>query len=125
MTTEGRRPRRVAEQVRAHLSVVLTTELEDPRLAGIAVTKVSVTPDLGYADVYVRMMVDVDERGRGRVLSTLARASGHLRKGLAPVLRVKRVPDLRFHYDTDPDARARVDELLREWHEQQDDPTDD
>jgi len=98
---------------------VVTTELSDPRLFGLAVTRVEVTPDLGYGDVYVRVHGVEKESARTAVLRALSNARGRLRRGLGPALGLKRVPELRFHYDTGPDARARIDELLDEWKREQ------
>jgi ribosome-binding factor A len=119
MPSDGRRPRRIAEAVRGYLAEELIGGLGDARLAGAVVTRVEVSPDLGYAEIQVRLMTDSDEKTRQKVLGALARASGHLRRGLGPRLGLKRVPELRFHYDTGPDARARVDELLEEWRREQ------
>lgn len=119
MAAEGRRPRRVAERLREYLGQVLATELSDPRLFGLAITRVEVTADLGYGDVYVRVHGATEPEARGAVLHSLARARGRLRRGLGPLLGLRRVPELRFHYDTGPDARARVDELLDEWKREQ------
>jgi ribosome-binding factor A len=44
----------------------------------------------------------------------LERAQGRLRRGLGQAVPLKRLPELRFHFDDGPDARARVDELLAE-----------
>lgn len=121
MPTDGRRPKRVAERLREHLARVVVTELADPRLLGISVTHVEVTPDLGYGDVYVRVLGATDEKGQQAVLQALGRARGRLRRDLGPALGLKRVPELRFHYDTGPDARARVEELLEEWRREQED----
>lgn len=114
MPSDGRRPLRVAERLREHLSRVLVTELVDPNLANIAITAVSMSADLGYGDVHVRVLAGDTEAARRRVLQALVRARGRLRRGLGPALGLKRVPELRFHYDTGPDARARVDQLLEE-----------
>ncbi len=115
MTAEGRRPRRVAEGIREHLGMVLVSELSDPRFAQLVVTRVSITPDLGCADVQVRLLSGgASERARDRTLAALRKASGRLRRGLGERLRIKRMPELRFFYDMAPEARARVDELLDE-----------
>jgi ribosome-binding factor A len=121
MPTDGRRPKRVAERLREHLARVVVTELTDPRLVGLSVTQVEVTPDLGIGDVYVRAMGALDEKAQNAVVEALGRARGRLRRDLGPALGLRRVPELRFHYDTGPDARARVDELLEEWRREQDD----
>ena len=113
--TEGRRPRRVAEGIRSVLSTLIARELADPRLTALVITSVEVPPDLGLAYVKVRLLVGGDEpAARQKALWTLQRAAGRLRRALAPQLRLKRVPELRFDYDTAPDDRARVEQLLQE-----------
>ncbi len=119
--SDGRRPKRIAEDIRDRLSASLMRELSDPRLVGTVITRVETTPDLGLADVYVRSMQPLDERQVRGLVSTLQRSAGRLRRGLAGQLRLKRVPDLRFHYDEGPDKRARVDELLEEIRQERSD----
>jgi ribosome-binding factor A len=113
--SEGRRPRRVAEGIREYLGAVIATELSDPGLAGLVVTRVEATVDLGIADVYFRVMqTTVDASAQRRAVQSLSRAAGRLRKGIGARLQLKRTPELRFFYDSAPDDRARVDELLHE-----------
>jgi ribosome-binding factor A len=44
---------RVADQLQRELAVLIQQELKDPRLGMVSVTGVTVSRDLGYADVYV------------------------------------------------------------------------
>jgi ribosome-binding factor A len=112
---EGMRGRRVAETIKHHLTSALTREVQDRRLAHLVVTAVDVPDDLGVARVFVRLLVgDDDKAARRSTLQALARVSGRLRRSLAPRLRLKRVPELKFFYDTGLDHSRRVDELLRE-----------
>lgn len=111
---DGRRPRRVAQDVRDTLSAALSREIADPRLAGVVITRVETTPDLGLASVYVRSLSEPSPRTKREVLAALDRASHRLRRGLAAALRLRRVPEVRFFHDDGPDARARVDALLEE-----------
>jgi ribosome-binding factor A len=83
-------------------------------LSNVAITSVDVTPDLGCADVHVRTLAAEGAHTQHAVLEALSRARGRLRRGLGSALGLKRVPDLRFHYDTGPDARARIEQLLDE-----------
>src|SRR5262245_59337713 len=113
--TDGRRPRRVAEGIREYLGSVVATELSDPRLAGLVVTRVEATADLGIADVYFRVLTEArDAAAQKRIVQSLTRAAGRLRRGIGARLQLKRTPELRFFYDAAPDKRARVDELLHE-----------
>jgi ribosome-binding factor A len=115
MTGDGRRARRVAETVREYLGRALGRDFDDKRLASLVVTGVEMPDDLGYARVSVRLLVGDDEPRERRVaMSALARVAGRLRRELGPILGLRRVPELRFEYDTGPDAARRVDELLSE-----------
>ena len=112
---EGRRGKRVAELVRAHLSELMRREVDDPRLASLVITSVEVTDDLMSARIGVRLLVgDEEPKNRALVLKSLARGAGRLRRLIAPRLELRRSPELRFHYDTGHDASKRVEELLHE-----------
>jgi ribosome-binding factor A len=97
------------------LAQALQRDISDPRLSMVGITRVEVPPDLSVAIVYVRHYVgESNEQSRRSVLRALRSAAGRLRHGLGPMLAVRRVPELRFEYDTGPDATRRIDELLHE-----------
>ncbi len=111
----GRRSERVAEAIRAYVTQALIRDLGDPVLSGIVVTTIEVSDDLSIAHVKVRLLVgDDDTKQRREAMRRLHRASTRLRRGLAPSLNLRRVPELRFDYDVGLDASRRVEELLRE-----------
>lgn len=113
--SDGRRIRRVEESVRAHLAQTLIRDIGDQRLAGLVITDVQLSADLGTARVGVRLLADNgSEAVRRDVLHALSRAAGRLRRGLGSQLRMKKTPDLRFHYDAGHEAERRVGELLDE-----------
>jgi len=109
----------VAEIVRAYLTEALTRQMHDPGLTGVVVTGVEMPPDLATAYISVRLLVgDDDERQRQRALQSLRRAAPRFRRALGPRLRLRRLPELRFTYDTGQDAARRVQELLDEIAEE-------
>lgn len=111
----GLRARRVAESIKEHLTQAFVRELGDPRLTHVVVTNVEIPDDLGVAWISVRLLVgDDDEKRRKATLKALGRVAVRLRRSLAPTLRMKRVPELRFLYDIGLDHSRRVDEILRE-----------
>jgi len=111
----GLRARRVASQIRARLAELLAREVSDPILAGVIVTAVELPDDLSIARVKARLLTGGENEDRRRQsLRALDRASTRLRRGLGRSLGLKRVPELRFSYDTGADAAQRVDELLAE-----------
>jgi ribosome-binding factor A len=114
-TESGLRARRVATAIRARITELLARDVSDPVLAGLVVTNVELPDDLGIVWVKIRLLIGgEDERGRRAALRSLGRAAGRLRRGLGPSLRLKRVPELRFVYDTGVDATERVEALLAE-----------
>jgi ribosome-binding factor A len=115
--SDGRRGKRVAEDIRMHLSQILGGEVADPRLTNLVITTVKLSADLGLADVSVRTITASAQPGEAEQVAVeraLTSAAGRLRHLLGARLNLKRNPTLRFHYDTAPEARERIDELLSE-----------
>lgn len=106
------RQERVAELLYEELSIMVSGELEDPRLSMVEVTQVLVSKDLRSAKVYVHHRAD--EIGRSDVVKRLQRASPYLRGQIAERCGLRAVPELAFYYDDTPATAARVDELLRQ-----------
>lgn len=101
---------RVAHLLQHELAQLLLREVADPRLAGVTITAVQVTADLGLARVYYRPLVSgpsVAAVGRA-----LRRATPFLRSQIARRLGLRAVPAMRFVFDTLPDTAARLEALL-------------
>ena len=101
--------RRVNEAVRAVLADAVG-ELKDPRIGFVTVTGVDTTPDLRQANVYVSVLGS--ERKRERSLQGLTAAHGVLQARLAKELRMKRTPQLTFHYDPSVEEGVRMSRLI-------------
>lgn len=113
--TDDRRSRRVGETIRKHIAEALSRELFDPRLAGLMVTKVVVGSDLSLARINLRAMTgEVDAKRRRQVEEAANRAAPMLRRGLNSKLGIRKLPEMKFHYDEGQDAIDRVEELLDE-----------
>ena len=100
----------LAEQIRQVISEAIYFEMRDPNLEGITVTRVRVSPDLQFADV--RFTPQDDVRDPEALAVALNRASGAFKRHLAKKVRMRRIPDLRFHYDEDVSAERRISDLL-------------
>lgn len=102
----SQRLKRMADQVQRELADLIRMELKDPRLGGlVTISGVKVSPDLGYAEVYVTVMGreladDQTAIAHAETLSVLNKASGFLRAELGRRIKTRITPRLRFHYDT-------------------------
>ena len=114
--TPAKRSDRVGERIRAELMEMISRgAFRDPGLASCYVTEVKMTDDLRHARVYVRsLLTEISAADRERVIAGLGRASGYIRRELAPRLKLKYHPELKFFWDDNVDRARRVEELLHE-----------
>lgn len=101
----SQRLKRMGDSVQRELSELIRQELKDPRLGGlVTISGVKISPDLGYADVYVTVMGreldnDQNEEAHKETLDVLNKAAGFLRQELGRRIKTRVTPRLRFHYD--------------------------
>jgi ribosome-binding factor A len=120
MKGRGDRSARVGEKIREELSLLLLRKVNDPGLAPVTVTEVSVTKDLRIAHVNYSALVAKEERPA--VAKALRRSSGFLRRELGHLLGLRYAPELQFHYDDSFDRGARIDAILRDIPEGKEGP---
>lgn len=101
----NQRLQRLADQIQRTLAVLIRDEINDPRLTGlVTISAVKVSPDLGYADVYVTILEPNQDGGMNadahrESLEVLKNAAGFLRTELSHTMKTRTTPRLRFHYD--------------------------
>jgi len=105
------RPERVAELIQREVVEILDRHLRDPRIHGVTVTDVEVTPDLQLATIYFSTLEGGE--ARAHVVKGLDRAAPAVRHLLAPRLGLREVPEVRFRFDESLERGQRVEELLR------------
>lgn len=84
-------------------------QMSDPRVAGVTITAVKLSPDLQIATVYFRVWNDGDIT---KAQLGLESAAGFLRNKLAKALKIRRVPELRFFYDESIERASLIEDLL-------------
>ena len=108
----GLRPARVADQLRAELTDILAREVHDPGIGFLTITHVKVSADLQIARVLYTTLGD--QKGRQETQRALERATPFLRRHIGQRLRLKRVPELAFHFDEAVERGDRVERILQE-----------
>lgn len=110
---------RVGEQMKKLLSQLIQTEVKDPRIGFVTVTGVDVTNDLSQANVYVSVMGD--EEQIKQTMTALAKVSGFLRSEISKRIQLRRMPELLFNIDTSIEYGGRIEKLLSELQQRDDD----
>ena len=101
----NQRLQRLADQIQRELAVLIRDAVNDPRLTGfVTISSVKVSPDLGYADIYVTIMEPelndaMTMSNHEESIKVLKTAAGFLRTELSHSLKTRTTPRLRFHYD--------------------------
>lgn len=96
--------------IHRELSLLLMNEVRDPRVAGVTITAVDVTPDLSLARVFYSVLggpAHVAEAQAG-----LERATGFLRSQLAGRVLLRLVPKLVFQFDKSAVYGQHIDQIL-------------
>lgn len=101
---------RINAQLQSELAALIRTGLSDPRVAGVTVTAVDVSPDLRNARISVSLLGS-DDRLKD-ALKGLKRAEGKLRHGLGERLRLRLVPHLNFVADAALREGDRISALI-------------
>jgi ribosome-binding factor A len=114
---QGYRPDRVGDQIRQELSEILSRgEVHDPGIGFITLTRVQVTGDLQLARVYYTSLGD--PIARKETARALTRATGFFRRQIGSRLRLRRVPELEFRFDESIAHQNRIEQILRDIHEE-------
>lgn len=108
-----RRTERVSSLIQQEISYLLREQVNDPRLTGlISITKVSTSPDLKHAKVFISTLGD--KVNKNEILQGFTAASGFLRRQLANRLKLKHMPELSFHLDNSIERGAEVLRLIEQ-----------
>jgi len=116
MSTHNR-PERVAQMVQQLLGEIFARGMRDPRIGLITVTGVKMSPDLREARVY--WTVHGDPGQRKQTAKGLENARGFLRREIGVELKLRVTPDLHFTYDEAIDRGERIEQLIRQVHDEE------
>lgn len=102
---------RLAQIIQKEVSLILQTEVKDPRIAWVTITDVELTNDLSYAKLFINFLPN--EHSNEEIMESLEKAKGFIRSKLSHQLTIRKVPQLIFEYDDSLDKGNRIDELLK------------
>ena len=106
----SRRQLKAAEAIREVISTSILTEVRDPRVQGVTVLGVQISPDMREAKVFVSVMGD--QEGRDRSLEGLRNSAGFLQARIANRIDMRYTPKLFFCFDQGIKNIATVASIL-------------
>ena len=114
----SQRPTRLGDQIREEIAELLAREVHDPGIGFVTITRVTVTADLQLARVYYTALGD--DKARRDSARALERAAPFLRRQLGRRLRLRRIPELHFHFDESIERQDRIERILQDLQAERD-----
>jgi ribosome-binding factor A len=108
------RDKRVADAIKDSVARIILSELSDPKIGFVTVTRCHISRDLKNATVYFSVMGD--EVTQRQSLEHLQGACGYIRRRLGQMVMFRVVPQLRFALDDVLAEEMHVNEILSELH---------
>ena len=108
----SRRVLKAAEAIREVVSMAILTDLRDPRIEGVTVTYVEVSPDMRQAKVHVSIMGD--EAQQRLCLHGLRNSAGYLQSKISERIDTRYTPRLQFHLDQGVKKSLAISHMLQE-----------
>ena len=105
---------RINSNVQRELSYILANEVKNPNVKFVTITAVDVTSDLSFAKVYFTTLEDKIE-----TIKALKSAKGFIRKALADRVELRHIPELEFIYDESIEYGKRIEEKIKEIHNEE------
>ena len=106
------RAQKVSDFLRKEISLLISTEINDPRLKNINITAVKVSSDIGQATIYYTI-IGQEEPDLNLAPKTLEKLSGMLRSRLSKIMKIRRVPKWSFRFDESIEYSNNIEELLK------------
>jgi ribosome-binding factor A len=106
------RKERVEDQIKKEVSFIIQRELKDPRAGFITITAAELSADLKSARIFYSVLGDDESKVKSE--QALKSASGFIQRQVGIRMRLRYTPQLVFKYDHSIERGARIDEILRE-----------
>ncbi len=108
----SRRVQKVAEAIREVVSMAILTELRDPRVSDVTVTRVEVSGDLRIAKIHVSIMGD--DKKQSLAMHGLQSAAGFLQSKVGDRVQMRYTPRIQFFIDLGVKQSIEIARILRE-----------
>ena len=108
------RDKRVADAIKDSVAKIVLTELSDPKIGFVTVTRCHISRDLKNATVYFSILGD--EPTRQRSFEHLQGARGYIRRRLGQMVKFRALPELRFALDDMLAHEMHINEIISDLH---------
>jgi len=113
----SKRSEQLEKSLIREINNIIYRKINDPRIKFVTITRIKVSPDLKYADIFVTIFND--ESQQKKALKGLKNATKFIRGELGKDLKLRHVPNIKFKIDEDLEHQYKLLKIVTEVHDQQ------
>ena len=111
---QSKRSDKVSDLLKKEISLIISSEIKDPRLQNINITAVKVSDDIGIATVFYTVIGESIQKTQSNIDSKiLEKLSGMIRSNLAKKIKIRRIPKIKFRFDESIEYSENIEKLLK------------
>ena len=111
---QTKRSDKVGDLLKKEISLIISSEINDPRLQNINITAVKVSDDIGIATVFYTIIGESIQKTQSDIDSKiLEKLSGMIRSNLAKKIKIRRIPKIKFRFDESIEYSENIEKLLK------------
>lgn len=115
--SSSKRSEQLEKSLIKEINNIIYRKINDPRIKFVTLTRIKVSPDLKYADIFVTIFND--EVQQKKALKGLKNATKFIRGELGKDLKLRYVPNIKFKIDKDLEYQYKLLDIITEVHEKQ------
>jgi len=113
----SKRSEQLEKSLKREINNIIYRKINDPRIKFVTITRIKVSSDLKYADIFVTIFND--EFQQKNTLKGLKNATKFIRGELGKNIKLRYVPNIEFKIDEDLEHQYRLLKIITEVHDQQ------
>tara|TARA_B100001559_G_C16420634_1_gene584913 strand:- start:381 stop:716 length:336 start_codon:yes stop_codon:yes gene_type:complete len=102
---------KVQDLLHKEIAMLIHKNIQNPEIKSVTISGVKVSKDLKYSEIYFTTL----DKNYLKIESELNKASGYMRNQLSKKIHLKRLPTLRFTYDSTMENSQKIEDLIKSF----------
>ncbi len=113
----SKRSEQIGKSLKREINNIIYRKINDPRIKFVTITRIKISSDLKYADIFVTIFND--RKQQRKALEGLKNATKFIRGELGKDLKIRYVPNIKFIIDRDLEHQYKLLKIITEIDDQQ------
>jgi len=113
----SKRNEQLEKSLKREINNIIYRKINDPRIKFVTITRIKVSSDLKYADIFVTIFND--EAQQKKTLKGLKNATKFIRVELGKGLKLRYVPNIQFKVDENLEKQYKLLKIIAEVNNRQ------